>query len=88
MCLSRPRRERVTQTERDTMTNAKTLTHAELRQFTGTDHWYKHTLNRKVLFTDGVKYLADQAGAYWLLDEITLIQPYEGVGEQPGRKPV
>ena len=34
-------------------------------------------LNRNVLFTDGAKYLADQAGAYWLLDEIALIQPYD-----------
>jgi hypothetical protein len=25
---------------------------------------------RDVLFTDGAKYVADQAGAYWLLDEI------------------
>jgi hypothetical protein len=26
------------------------------------------------VFTDGVKYLADQAGAYWLLDEIALVR--------------
>lgn len=29
-------------------------------------------------FTDGVKYVADTAGAYWLIDEIAIIQPYEG----------
>ena len=27
-----------------------------------------------MLFTDGAKYVADQAGAYWLLDEIALVQ--------------
>jgi len=27
-----------------------------------------------VLFTDGAKYVADQAGAYWLLDEIAIGQ--------------
>ena len=31
-------------------------------------------LVRNVLFTDGTKYLADQGGAYWLLDEIALAQ--------------
>ena len=47
---------------------------AELNQFTGSENWYRHALNRSVLFTDGVKYLADQVGAYWLLDEIALAQ--------------
>lgn len=55
----------------------KTLDQSELRQFTGTEHWYRHPLNRRVLYTDGAKYIAEQAGAYWLLDEIALIQPYE-----------
>jgi hypothetical protein len=59
------------------MTNATSLTKADLRQFTGSEQWYRHGLNRKVLFTDGAKYLADRAGAYWLLDEIALIQPYD-----------
>jgi hypothetical protein len=30
-----------------------------------------------VLFTDGAKYVADHASAYWLLDEIALIQPHD-----------
>ncbi len=49
------------------MTKTPTLTQADLRQFTGSEHWYRHGLNRKVLFTDGAKYVADTAGAYWLL---------------------
>jgi hypothetical protein len=56
---------------------SNTLTQAELAQFTGTDHWYRHAINRRVLFTDGAKYMAERAGAYWLLDEIALIQPYD-----------
>jgi hypothetical protein len=32
------------------------------------------SLNRSVLFTEGAKYVADTAGAYWLLDEIALAQ--------------
>jgi hypothetical protein len=51
------------------------LTHADLKQFTGSENWYRHGLNRRIAFTDGAKYLADQAGAYWLLDEIALAQP-------------
>jgi hypothetical protein len=45
---------------------------ADLHQFTGTEHWYRHALVKSVLFTDGAKYLADTAAAYWLLDEIAL----------------
>ena len=52
----------------------KTLTHADLRQFTGTEQWFRHPLNRQVLYTEGAQYLAEQAGAYWLLDEIALSQ--------------
>ena len=31
----------------------KTLTKAELRQFTGNEQWYRHSLVRNVLYTDG-----------------------------------
>ena len=55
----------------------KTFNQTDLAQFTGTEQWYRHGINRNVLFTDGAKYVADQAGAYWLLDEIALIQPYD-----------
>lgn len=56
------------------MTNTKILRKADLMQFTGSEQWYRHGINRAVLFTDGAKYVADTAGAYWLLDEIALIQ--------------
>ena len=39
---------------------------AALAEFTGTEHYYR--LNRLCLITDGAKYLADTAAAYWLLD--------------------
>ena len=56
------------------MTTTKTLTAADLRQFTGSENWYRHSLVRSVLYTDGAKYLAEHGGAYWLLDEIALAQ--------------
>lgn len=40
----------------------------QLQQFTGTNNWYRHVLVPHMLYTDGVKYFAETAGAYWLLD--------------------
>jgi hypothetical protein len=57
--------------------NTNTLTHSDLRQFTGSEHWYRHGINRKVIYTDGAKYLADTGNAYWLLDEIAIVQRCE-----------
>jgi hypothetical protein len=56
------------------MTKTAKLTKADLIHFTGSEHWYRHALNRDVLFTDGAKYVADEGGAYWLLDTIALLQ--------------
>jgi hypothetical protein len=55
----------------------KTFDRHALRQFTGTEQWYRHGLVRNVLFTDGAKYVADSAGAYWLIDEIAFAQKGE-----------
>jgi hypothetical protein len=57
-------------------TDAK-LSPADLNQFSGSEHWYRHSLNRNILYTDGAKYVADRGGAYWLLDEIALIQGHD-----------
>jgi hypothetical protein len=53
---------------------AKTLTQADLAQFTGSEQWHRHGFIRDVTYTDGAKYVADQYGAHWLLDEIAIIQ--------------
>jgi len=45
-----------------------------LQEFTGTENWYRHSINRSVLYTDGVKYLADTCGSHWLLDDIAISQ--------------
>ena len=39
---------------------------AHFALFTGTERYYR--LNRKCLLTDGAKYLAEGAGAFWLMD--------------------
>jgi hypothetical protein len=38
-----------------------------LDQFYGTEQYYRHPLTNSV-YTDGVKYFAEKAGAYWFLD--------------------
>ena len=58
----------------ENITTAK-LSEADLDQFTGgTESYYRHPLCRNILFTDGAKYVADEGGAYWLLDEIAFAQ--------------
>lgn len=47
---------------------------AALGQFTGTEQYYRHW-TRILVYTDGVKFLAESAGAYWLLDAVALAQP-------------
>ena len=61
-------------TETSSFDLAARLTDHQLSQFTGSEHWYRHGLARDILFTDGAKYVADQGGAYWLLDEIAFAQ--------------
>jgi hypothetical protein len=56
------------------MTERLILDPAALAQFTGTTRWFRHSLMRNVLYTEGVKYVADQAGAYWLVDKVASLQ--------------
>jgi hypothetical protein len=57
------------------MTQTKTISHADLSQFTGTSRYYRQPLYPKdVVYTDGLQFLAEQAGAYWLLDLIAFYQ--------------
>ncbi len=44
-----------------------------LAQFSGTERY--HRTHPGLLATDGAKYLADEAGAYWLLDIIWSVLP-------------
>jgi hypothetical protein len=50
------------------MSEQPVLNEADLAQFTGTEQWYRHTLG--ILYTDGVRHVAQQGGAYWLIDAI------------------
>jgi hypothetical protein len=54
-----------------------------LRQFTGSQHWHRHGMFPAYLYTDGVEYLAEQAGAYWLIDTILACQLDPRVAKEP-----
>ena len=46
------------------------ITPNDLHEFTGTENYFK-TMDKSIVYTDGVKYFARNAGdqgAYWLLD--------------------
>jgi hypothetical protein len=65
-------------------TTTKQEFHAhELLQFTGTDNYYRHWLMKRLIYTDGIKYLAERAGAYWLIDLIASHQPAIRKCERP-----
>ena len=40
-----------------------------LEAFTGTENYYRHWTG-EIVYTDGVRYLAEKAGAHWLIDAI------------------
>ena len=44
----------------------------QLQHFTGGGEVYRHTLNRRVIYTEGVRFLAAESAAYWLIDAIAL----------------
>ena len=52
------------------MNDQPLLTHDELRQFTGDLDRYRHPLNPKVIYTPGIKHMAERGGAYWLIDVV------------------
>lgn len=41
-----------------------------LADFYGSEKFYRHNLNRSTIHTEGVKFFAENAGCYWLLDII------------------
>lgn len=45
---------------------------SQLKNFIGSENIYKNTLG--LLYTDGLKYIADSCGAYWLID---LVESYQ-----------
>ncbi len=59
------------------------LTQSDLNQFTGTTTWYRHSMLKNITYTEGVQYVAQTAGAYWLVDEIAFTQIEPKVAKEP-----
>lgn len=51
-----------------------TLHPTDLHQFTGSECFYRHPLFRGFVYTEGVQYVAEQGGAYWLIEKILSLQ--------------
>ena len=49
----------------------------DLSQFHGTEHWWRHLAG--YTFTDGVRFVAVECGAYWLIDEIMFAQCHKSI---------
>src|SRR5512135_3493951 len=55
------------------MNNVNAITEAALSAFYGSETFYKHSLVRNVIFTEGCAFLSLN-GAAWLIDEIAIVQ--------------
>jgi hypothetical protein len=62
--------------------SARKLTQDDLSQFTGIERYFRHWTGR-LLYTEGVKYLADQGEAYWLIDAIASHQGDRRITDNP-----
>jgi hypothetical protein len=54
------------------MTAEQILTLTDLAQFSGSEQFFRHALSRNHVYTEGAQFVAERAGAYWLLDKIAL----------------
>jgi len=59
-----------------------TLTQFDLDQFRGGDEKYRHSIVR-LLYTEGIQYMAEKGGAYWLIDEIAFFQRHKRIRMTP-----
>ena len=67
------------------------LRESDLREFTGTENWYRTLLFGDYLYTDGVKYVAEEGGAYaelesglWAVTRKEQVLYMSPVDEPPG----
>lgn len=58
------------------------ITKGDLNQFIGSTTFYKHPLFG-YRYTEGIAYLAEHAGAHWLLDAISSWQSEKSVRDDP-----
>lgn len=60
----------------------KTLTQSDLAYFTGTEQLWRHSLIRRICYTDGARHVAQAGEAWWLLDRVACAQLEARYAEQ------
>lgn len=55
---------------------------SDLAHFTGSETLYRHPMSG-MLYTDGVQHVAEEGGAYWLLDLICIAQVLPRLSREP-----
>lgn len=63
------------------MTERK-LSEADLRHFTGSEEYFEHW-SRWLHYTEGVRFVCDRAGAYWLVDAIASYRQHPLARQEP-----
>lgn len=58
--------------------NFKSELQAGLSMYSGTTRWFRHW-SRHLTYTEGVKYLAEEASAYWLIDLVASWCPHPSI---------
>jgi hypothetical protein len=53
---------------------ATALTTKHIENFKATATWHRHPANPRIFYSDGIKFLADSASCWWLVDDIVLTQ--------------
>lgn len=57
---------------------------SNLAHFSGTEEYHRTSLfSKSIVHTDGVQYLAEKAGAFWLLDAIVSHMPKRKLRREP-----
>ena len=53
-----------------TVTRRRSDIALDLARFTGSERWYRHWSSPTIIYSEGVRHLAEEAAAYWLIDAI------------------
>ena len=58
------------------------LRESDLIQFCGSSEFFQHWTKR-LIYTEGVHYMAEHGGAYWLIDAVASYQPDKRITSRP-----
>jgi len=58
------------------------LRESDLIQFCGSSEFFQHWTKRLV-YTEGVRHMAEHGGAYWLIDAVASYQPDKRIASRP-----